>query len=342
MISFNKISDMKEKYKLYANDWFLKIQNKNMNIGNDIKLKVNHGITMSDAVGNTTLKSGFFNESYELSGNVDGLLHDVGRFPQYYLSGSLKDKESQEFTGFTDHGRYGAYYLGKDNNKLLRYFLGENNEYDEIIKEVVKEHTTITNPDYIKNIDELTNIFQNYHIDEVVKGSKDIKDKLIALKLLVLREEDSLEILHKVSDLLWRPAIGSEKKYHIKDIPWQQFINFDYINMNKLKEQGLWSCNVGFLLRYSLLFHNINFVGTLKNLKEEDTIKKIYINQKNNVTNDNDEYVTDEKLIDPRLYEAYKFTELAIDNLIETSKDGKAITNESREEAKQKTLKAFK
>ena len=37
MISFNKISDMKEKYKLYANDWFLKMQNKNMNIGNDIK-----------------------------------------------------------------------------------------------------------------------------------------------------------------------------------------------------------------------------------------------------------------------------------------------------------------
>ena len=94
MISFNKISDMKEKYKLYANDWFLKIQNKNMNIGNDIKLKVNHGITMCDAVGNTTLKSGFFNESYVLSGNVDGLLHDVGRFPQYYLSGTLKDKES--------------------------------------------------------------------------------------------------------------------------------------------------------------------------------------------------------------------------------------------------------
>ena len=342
MIIFNKISDMKEKYKLYANDWFLKMQNKNMNIGNDIKLKVNHGITMCDAVGNTTLKSGFFNESYVLSGNVDGLLHDIGRFPQYYLSGTLKDKESQEFTGFTDHGRYGAYYLGKDNNKLLRYFLGENSDYDEIIKEVVKEHTTITNPDYIKNIDELTNIFQNYHIDEVVKGSKEIKDKLIALKLLVLREEDSLEILHKVSELLWRPAIGSEEKYHIKDIPWQQFINFDYIDMNKLKEQGLWSCNVGFLLRYSLLFHNINFVGTLKNIKEEDTIKKIYINQKNNVTNDNDEYVTDEKLIDPRLYEAYKFTKLAIDNLIETSKDGKVITNESREEAKQKTLKAFK
>ena len=342
MIKFDNIHDMKKRYELYASDWFEKMEEDGINIGSDIRLKVNHGITMSDAIMNTTLKSGFFNESYGLSGAVDGLLHDIGRFPQYYKSGTLKDKESQQFTGFIDHGRYGAYYLDKDNSKLLRYFIGENKEYDEIIKEVVKEHTTITNPDYIKDISKITNVFQNYHIDEVVKGNKNLKDMLIALKLLILREEDSLEILHKVSDLLWRPAIASEKKYHIKDIPWEQFINFDYINMSSLKEQGLWSCNVGFLLRYSLLFHNINFVGTLLNLKEEDIIKKIYINQRNNVTNDNNEFVNDEKLIDPRLHDAYIFTSLAVDNLINTSPDGKVITSESRKEAKEKTLRMIK
>lgn len=340
MVNFNKINEMKEKYRLYANEWFKKMDAKGINIGTDIRLKVNHGITMSDAVMNTTINSGFFNQSYALSGAVDGLLHDVGRFPQYYLSGTLKDAESEVLTGYKDHGKYGAYYLAKDNNQLLRYFIGNNEEYDHIIKEVVGEHTTITNPNYIRDIKELTDLFQNYDINEILNSSdEDIKNKLIALKLLVLREEDSLEILHKVSDQLWRPAISSEEKDYIKDIPWNKFINFDYINMAELKKQGLWSCNVGFLLRYSLLFHNINFVGTLKSIKENDTLKRIYINQKNNVTNDNDEYITDDALIDPRLYEAYKFTELAINNLIETSVDGKVITSESREEAKEKTLK---
>ena len=58
---------------------------------------------MSDAVASTTLKLGLFNESYEMSGAVDGLLHDVGRFPQYYESGALKDTDSKEFTGYLDN-----------------------------------------------------------------------------------------------------------------------------------------------------------------------------------------------------------------------------------------------
>ena len=91
MIKFNEIDNMKQKYKNYSYYWFDEIQRKGLKLGDDIKLKLQHGLTMSDAVANTTKESGFFNESYVMSGAVDGLLHDVGRFPQYFESGTLKD-----------------------------------------------------------------------------------------------------------------------------------------------------------------------------------------------------------------------------------------------------------
>ena len=48
----------------------------------DIKIKVRHGLVMSDQVANATIKSGLFNQSYVASASIDGLLHDIGRFEQ--------------------------------------------------------------------------------------------------------------------------------------------------------------------------------------------------------------------------------------------------------------------
>lgn len=339
MLKFNDIDEMKQKYITFSNYWFERMRLKGIKVGDDIKLKLQHGISMSDAVANTTLKSGLFNESYEISGAVDGLLHDVGRFPQYYQSGTLKDTASKEFTGFDDHGRYGAYFLENEDKELLRYFIGKNEEYDKIITEVVREHTTIQNEKYKKDIKDLTNIFPNYDINEVLTNEEMI-DKLIALKLLILREEDSLEILHKVKDELWKPMISSSKELYIKDEVWNIFINQGYIDMNDLKTKGLWSCNVGFLLRYGLIYNNVNFVGTLKTLVDDDTINKIYEVQKNNSKNSSE--IVDIDNLDPRLEQAKDYMNVAIKNLIDFSLDGKIITPESKEKAKIKTLDDIK
>lgn len=339
MLKFNDIKEMKEKYTYFSNYWFYKIQEKGLKLGDDIKLKLQHGISMSDAVASTTLKSGFFNESYVESAAIDGLLHDVGRFPQYFESGTLNDADSKEFTQFDDHGRYGAYFLEKDNKKLLRYFIGDNTEYDEILTEVVREHTTIQNEKYKKDIKTLIDVFQNYDINEVLTN-KDMIDKLIALKLLILREEDSLEILHKVKDELWKPTISSSKDLYIKDEVWDIFLNQGYINMNDLKSKGLWNANAGFLLRYSLIFNNVNFVGTLKTLVNDNIIDKIYEVQKNN--SKNSEGILDLNNIDPRLKEARDYMNVAIKNLIDSSIDGKIITQESKQEAKVKTLNSIR
>ena len=337
------INEMKEKYVQYGQEKLEESRNQGLKTGADISLKIEHGLSMSDAVGEATRESGFLNPSYEESGRVDGLLHDIGRFEQYRLSGTLKDADSVSYTGFADHGQFGAHLLTQNNAALLRHFLGDYTEYDRVLTEVVKEHTTIVNPNYMYSIENLTNLFQNYDIKEIITGNnEEMINKLIALKLLLVREEDSLEILHKVRDGLWKPAIGSEEKYHVKDPIWDTFTQFGYLNMAELKQQGLWNCNAGFLLRYGLLLRNINLVGTLKAVLDDDLIGKVYQQQINNVTNDNDELVTDPALIDKRLYEAYQYTLLAVQNLIATSKDGKIITPESREEAKQKTLRTFR
>lgn len=342
MIIVTSIDYLKDKYKLYGNEMLDKIQEKHGEYGADIKLKIEHGLSMSDSVGKTTLTSNLFNDSYVESGQVDGLLHDVGRFYQYLLSGTLKDYELRNFINFEDHGKLGSYLLSKDNDELLRYFIPNTTEYDHILKEVVKEHTNITNPRYYYQLSELVNVFQNYGLSEIIKSENQVLiDKLITLKLKLLREEDSLEILQKVRDGLWKPAIGCEEKYHVHNEIWDQFTNFEFINMAELKSKGLWTCNAGFLLRYSLIYNNVNFVGTLKTLLEDNTLGLVYDRQINNVTNDANELITDPSLHDKRLKDAYDFITLATKALIETSPDGVIITPESREHAKELVKKQF-
>jgi len=338
----SSIDCLKDRYKLYGNEMLDKIKEKHGEYGADIKLKVEHGISMSDSVGKTTLNSNLFNESYVESGQIDGLLHDVGRFYQYLLSGTLKDYELKNFIDFEDHGRLGNYILSKNNNELLRYFIPETTIYDYILKQVIYEHTTINNLDYKYELTKLINVFPNYDLSEIIySGNQELVDKLIALKLKILREEDSLEILQKVRDGLWKPAIGCEEKHHVHNEIWDQFTNFEFINMAELKSKGLWTCNAGFLLRYSLIYNNINFVGTLKTLLEDNTLDKVYQNQINNVTNDNDEIITDSSLYDKRLKDAYEFITLVTKELINTSPDGIIITPESREQAKELVKKQF-
>ena len=78
-----------------------------------------------------------------------------------------------------------------------------------------------------------------------------------------------------------------------------------------------------------------------KTLLEDNTLDKVYQNQINNITNDNDEIITDSSLYDKRLKDAYEFITLATKALIETSPDGIIITPESREQAKELVKKQF-
>lgn len=338
MLEFD-INEMREKYIYFANDWFKKIYEKYNSIGEDIKLKLEHGLTMSSAVANATKASGFFNDTYIDSAAVDGLLHDIGRFEQYYIAATLKDDIAVHSTSFPDHGKFGEYILKKNNYKLLREFLGENELYDDILTNIVGNHTTNTNPNYDIDITELTDVFQEYNLKAVLYSlNEELINKLIAIKLKILKEQDSLEILHQVRDGLFKPLLSSETKDYINDEAWNLFLNQEYINMASLREKGLWSCNIGLLVRYSLLYNNINFVGTLKEIIDDNLIGRVYQNQIKCVKDSNGEAST---LLDPKFILARDYIELAVENLILTSPDGKIVTPESRREAKIRTLNEF-
>lgn len=335
---FESIDVLRNKYRIYGNDMLDKISQV-YTAGDDIKLKVHHGVSMSTTVRELTEYSGFFNDTYFESSSVDGLLHDIGRFEQYLLSGTLRDYDSKKITGYEDHGQYGKHILLRDNSELLRYFIPSTDIYDKVVSEVVGEHTTISNPNYLRDLSSLEDIFTLYEQDEVLKTTdEELLNKLITLKLLIVREADSLELLQNIKEGLWSPRIAAEEKYHIHDDIWRQFTNFERIDMAKLKSRGIWTCNAGFLLRYSLLFRNMNFVGTLRTIINEGIVDDVFTRQINHITNDSGQI---DNRIDPRIIDAYQFTKLALINLIETSEDGKVITSESKERAKQKTKRMF-
>lgn len=331
------------KYLEYCKKYMHLISLKYPETTEDIKLKENHGLTMKDGVRDLTINSGMLNESYATSASIEGLLHDIGRFPQYLLSGTLKDAESIKYTGFEDHGEYGRYMLLKNEKELLRYFLSEETPYDKVLVDVVGEHTKLRNPNYMYDIRELEDIFVNYSLDEILKsGNTKLINKLISLKIKLLKEADSLEILYKVRDGLWTPRISSNSDDYIKDEVWNIFLSLNRIDIKKLREKGLWTCNSGFLLRYALLFNNINFTGTLKSVLEDGTIDLIYQMQKQSSKNKEGNLEEDESKIDPRLHLATDFTKLVLETLIECSRDGKIITKEDRSHAKEKILSLWR
>jgi len=339
MLNLPSREEFKKSYENYATKKLILIRDKYEKVIPSIGIKLQHGFSMLDGNEKTTIETGLFNESYYLSAALEGCGHDIGRFQQFLLSGTLKDAESEQFTGCKDHGNFGRKLLLVDNKKLLRYFLPEASLYDKVFTEVIGEHTTIRNINYQYSITELKDKFLDYSLEEVLKSKdKTIKNQLIALKLMILQETDSLELLQNIISSAWSPFIGYEEKYHTHDEVWDDFTHFRYISIKKHKMNGTWAANDGFLLRYGLLTHKMNLVGSLKHFVQSDSFDKVWVRTLETVTNADGEK---RPLTDDRLRDAQEYIKIAVNNLIETSPDGILITTESREEAKQKTLKQW-
>lgn len=327
--------EIRNKYIKYSDYCLAKIKDKYNNIPNNILIKKQHGIYMQKLVEDFTKSSKMLNESYFFSSSIEGCLHDIGRFPQFYLSGTLDDKQSQKHTGFKDHGEYGKYLLSKDSDKLLRYFLPYKSNYDFILKEVIGEHTNIRNKNYLYSITEFKNVFNNYSFDEVINSRKDdLINKLISLKLKILQEVDSLELLHNIMIGAWTPTLSSMEEDFITEELWNEFTHFKYINIAKFKERKTWTLNSSFLVRYGLLTHKVNFVGTLKEFKDSNSFDKIWDKSVEAVLKNGESKST----IDPLMIKGQEYIKQAVDNLIMCSDDGILITPQSRQKALVLTL----
>ncbi len=326
-----------ERYTKYAERNLVLIKKKYQDVPSDIGIKLQHGISMMHAVRKATMESDFFNESYYLSAALEGCGHDIGRFPQYLLTGTLKDADSELVTGSKDHGNFARKLLLTNRQELLRYFLGEKSPYDRVFTEVIGEHTKIRNPLYQYSISELVNLFQNYSLEEILK-SKDpaIKNKLIALKLAILQEMDCLELLQNVMSEAWIPTITCKKENFAHPDIWDDFIHFRYIDIAKYKREGKWTSNAGFLLRYGLLARQMKLVCTLKEFKVDNGFQKVWEKTLKHMKD------KEEGEMDPLLLAAQQYAILAVDNLIKTSSDGILLTEESKEKAKQLTLQEWR
>lgn len=340
MIILPDREEIKQKYIDYSNNKLQAIRDEYGTVVDAIGIKKQHGLTMAECVEQASKDSGMLNETYAHSAYIEGLLHDVGRFTQYLMCGSLNDNLLYQQEGYFDHGNLGKVILEKDRQVLLRYFLEIKTKYDQMLLEVIGEHTNIRNGNYVYSINELKGLFNNISFDEVLESDREeLKNKLIALKLMILQEIDGLELLQNIINGAFTPKLRMNPESYANggDI-WQDFLNFRYIDMGKYKGDGSWTLNSGFLLRYGLLTHKVNFVGTLKNFRDSDSFRKLWEITQGRLVNDDGEIIP---ITDPLLKDAQEYIQLAVDNLIATSQDGVIITPESREEARKLTLKMW-
>ena len=332
MLSLPPKEVFQKQYIRYAEAKFHLIKQKYGNIAQDISLKLPHGIAMMNATERISRRSGLFNDTYYLSSALDGCFHDIGRFEQYYQMGSLNDALLEKKSGIKDHGNLGKKILLANDCSFLKEIVPEGKEYWNVFYEVIGEHTTVRNHNYQYPISSLTHSFQDFSLEEVLKSRRKEKiNQLIALKIAILQEADSLEIFSNIMNGRWTPFLSSNPKNFVADDVWNDFMNFHLIDMKKYKDKGSWTANSGFLLRYSLLVRKTNFVATLKDFQEENGFQRIW---QKTVSTIKDGQNQPSSRIDSKLIEAQKYIQLAVHNLILTSPDGFLITKDSREEAK--------
>lgn len=336
------IERAKNKLSFYADFYIKLISSNGFTLTDDISIKKQHSLTMGELVSEATSKSGFFNESYIKSAFIDGLLHDVGRFPQFLLSGTLSDAKSKSITGFDNHGELGAYVLEKNNYALLRYLIGDVKKYYAIITEVVRNHTVNKNIKYQKQINDLINIFPNYDINEILNSNnEELINMLIALKLLMVVEEDSLELIYNVRDGKWKPKISSQKKDFTTIDMLDKFFNQEEVNIPEMRKEGKYTCNCGFLFRFNLIPLRMNYKSTLETILDGDTINKVFDIQYSNVKDENDQIVVDDSLKDPAMIFARDYTNYLLKTLLLCCGNNKVITPDIKKVAKELTQKEF-
>lgn len=318
-----KIQELRTLYIQYGKMQISNIESLYGKADSSVKLKIKHGISMSESVPRITAKSGLFHESFEQTAAIDGLFHDIGRFAQYFLLGNLKDAELEEKYGIKDHGRLGELLL---HEELSQYF--GLNDYISILKPVVGNHTEIYDSRYALNLSQIPPIFQEYSIEEIMKREQ-LKNYLIAAKIKLVVEADNFELLQNIVNRDWTPQISDNEKDFVTKEVWEQFTNNLPIMIAEFKKKNTWSINSGAILRFGLLPQKAALRSTLEVLLEQNYLKKVYERAVEGLQNP-----------DPLIYEGYRYATLLVKNIIEFS--DAIITEKERQKAVEKTKKMWK
>lgn len=173
-------------------------------------------------------------EDIELA-TLIGLLHDIARFEQHAQYKTFKDSDS------FDHGDYGKQILDKDIRKYI-----ETEEYDEIIKKVIKNHN-------------------KYKIEDNLTEKEVLHAKII-------RDADKLDIFYEAVEIFWKCQEKDIEATSITKEVKQQFKNLTLIDKSTINAKQYTIDNVISVIAF---IFDINFESSFKIIKEQDYINKI-------------------------------------------------------------------
>ncbi|MDD3187710.1 MAG: hypothetical protein PHD02_04515 [Bacilli bacterium] len=324
------VKDSKKKYVKYVLGLFEEIEREG-DLSDAIKIKLHHGLSMSSTTPKIATEMQLFNESYTSSFEIDGLLHDIGRPEHYRLTGNLIDTDLSKASGIVDHGQLGALLLSGEYGgvSLLQRFLPNEKRYDEVLYNVVSNHTTIHNSSFTLSINHKDSVFNDYSIEEILaSGDATLINKLIAYKIRIVQEADSLEMFQNIINGNWKTKmmVGDN------DLARSEVLNLLYANqridMKSLKESGLWTNNSGAVLRVGLIVRNINSLLSFKMIITNDWLQMMHEAEIRNAKARNNC-----DLCDSNFELAYSFTQAFIANIVALADDPLFVTEEVKGKA---------
>lgn len=201
------MKDVVEIFKKYTSEFDLKEK--------EIALKVNHSIGVMELMGELAFRLDLSEEEIKIA-RLIGLLHDVGRFPQWEKYKTFNDHES------IDHAEIGADFLFKEGH--IRDYI-EDDKYDYIIEKAIRNHNKYT---IEEGLDDKTLLFSKMIRDA---------DKIDIYKQVAIKYENKFDAKEVTQEVL--EMFKDEKciKYGMGKTPSDKTINvlsfvFD-INFNE-------------------------------------------------------------------------------------------------------------
>ena len=176
-----------EEFKNYTSNY--------LDYGEMIQLKINHTLRVVEYCERIAKSLNLSEEEIELA-KIIGLLHDIGRFEQWKVYNTFRDRDS------IDHGDYGVEILEKDN--YLRKYI-EDDKYDEIILNSIKYHNKYAVPE---EFDEKNKLFAKLIRDA---------DKIDILYLRVIGELEVELDDNPLNDSIY-DALINKKSINRKDL----------------------------------------------------------------------------------------------------------------------------
>ncbi len=185
----------------------------------EIELKFIHSKNV-EKLSQYIAQSERYNKGIVLLARLIGLIHDIGRFPQWQKYATFKDRQS------IDHGELGVEVLF--NNNLIRQFI-DDNRYDEIIKQAILHHNKYQLPN---NLDDFTLLFCK-----------------------IVRDADKIDILRIAAE---DQRVIPKTENYISNGVYQDFIEGNSIKIAKLKTKAdvvILKISMMFDLNYNFSLH---------------------------------------------------------------------------------------